>query len=221
MPADILTSMTSPPVAWDDYRDLLKLSTSQLVELLALRPGDAAGHGNLSARAWQRVPVIGALWIPVILREPSGSSHRLKVYPVDISSGGMCFLVGMFVHPKSECELTITLPDRELITLDGCVVRCHHLRGRAHEVGLALSRPFDLGLLSPSINSAVVSPAENSGTHMVGRSPTISRVPPELAASAQELKGFADRLNALDGVAERVRAIGLAIDALASGGTAP
>lgn len=214
--------MSSETNRWDNYLDLLKLDDARLSELADSlpRPTDE----EASARTWRRVRVPGQVWIPADIRDPTGSLGNYRVYPVDISTGGLSFLHGTFVHQSCPCRATLRLPDGEQVFVEGKVVRCEHVRGRAHLISIRFDRLFDMGLLFPDVDSN-----PGRGTSVVAQSPLAAGAPNSLAEKATdsaaqnasegfhlgvELKLLATRLDDVHTIAQRLRVLGLSAEKL-------
>ena len=55
----------------------------------------------------------------------------------DISRDGLCFLHGAFLEPGTQCQVVLkTIGDQKWTVHEARVVRCRHLEGLMHEVGL-------------------------------------------------------------------------------------
>jgi hypothetical protein len=187
---------------WKDFVDTLLLTDQDFFELSELRRrGERTGRGRLRTpveaegpREYQRVRIQGTLWIPAEIREPSGSIHQIKVYPVDICSGGMCFFADRFMHQDTMCDLTFQLPDGEVVMVMATTVRCRYIRGRAHEVGVSFDTPFDMGVLNDEVPAKNISPAGAPGV--------LSEVPEtlrrRLPTIVVELKKIVDRISEID-----------------------
>lgn len=207
---------------WDNYIDTLRLNESQLTELLAVRkkavvPGrDKPGT---EARAYKRVRVHGCLWVPAEITEPSGSSRLMKVYPIDISSTGMCLLIGLYVHRGSKCVITFNLPDGELIPVEGKVIRSGLLQGRAHEMAISLEEPFDMSMLQMDASGIHLTPPEGHDAHHASDANAAAdggkehRGLPakELAAIGTELGQLSERVGPAQDVAKRLHELGALI----------
>lgn len=72
---------------------------------------------------------------------------RFAVRCYDLSSGGMSFLHGNYLHVNSQCQLTLITADRRGVRTDGRIVRCVHLRDHVHRVGVAFRKPMDIEAL--------------------------------------------------------------------------
>lgn len=215
--------MSQPADRWESYVDSLKLTEYQFQDLLIARhknlpakKDSRAETAGAAARDSVRVRIRGALWIPAELRETSGNAHRYKVYPVDISASGACFLVGRFFHQGTACDLTLQLEDGELMQVNGKVVRCNFMQGRVHEVAINFDSKFDMDLISPEVAGAAVSPAAQIQPPESPQSTAVSQPAHDSAklhAIAVEMKSLADRLLETSSVAERIRALGNSLQA--------
>lgn len=54
----------------------------------------------------------------------------------NISRGGMSFLHGQMMHIGQACTVDLATNDGNWLSVDGVVVRCRHIRGMIHEIGL-------------------------------------------------------------------------------------
>lgn len=121
----------------------LRLNWSQMLQLHAQIDSLAANEANVNRRRGERFAYHRYAQLVVTLHHPGGGSMRFAVLSRDLSAGGAAFLHGTFVYPGTRAVI-------ELETLDGCwipadakVVRCRHIAGKAHEVGIAFEQPID------------------------------------------------------------------------------
>lgn len=75
---------------------------------------------------------------------------RYLVRCCDISSGGISFLHGGYLHAGTPCQLILITEDRRGLRIDGRVLRSEHLRGRVHRVALRFDERLDLEALGPA-----------------------------------------------------------------------
>lgn len=62
----------------------------------------------------------------------------------DISRNGLCFLHGECLEPNTHCQVVLkTIGDQKWTVHEARVVRCRHLEGRMHEVGLQFEHEID------------------------------------------------------------------------------
>ncbi len=71
------------------------------------------------------------------IEQNSGGKVVIPVATRNISRGGMCILHSSFVHLGSICEISLNVTGGKTEVIPGKVVRCSHLQGRIHEVGIA------------------------------------------------------------------------------------
>lgn len=86
---------------------------------------------------------------------PCGNSAPMILTTRDISNGGMGILHGSFVHPGSSCLLAIVGKDRAVVCkLKGKVIRCTHVRGSVHDIGIKFDEEVRLELFIPALQSS-------------------------------------------------------------------
>ncbi len=78
------------------------------------------------------------------VRHPGGSEVFIRVGPRDISELGMGFLHGGYLHCGTTCEFVLQLNSGETMPIVASVVRCDHVSGRVHDVGIAFAAPVDM-----------------------------------------------------------------------------
>ena len=134
----------------------LRLTEEQRRDLLArLDEAAAAPFEDDEQRQSERVAApeqAVVLW----WREPVGSGE----FPVfqtecrNISSTGIAFLHGSYVHPDTSCAIVLRMPSHEGLRIDAKTVRCRYVEEATYEVGAQFRRPVDLNaLLSPAPRS--------------------------------------------------------------------
>ncbi|MBL4697908.1 MAG: response regulator [Phycisphaerales bacterium] len=77
--------------------------------------------------------------VELTIEHGNGGKVTIPVATRNISRGGMSILHTSFVHLKSPCEVTLKLPGGNSQIIPGKIVRCNHLQGRIHEVGIAFN----------------------------------------------------------------------------------
>ncbi len=90
--------------------------------------------------------------VQVTLYNPAGAGISHHVVTRNLSRRGMAFVHGRFVYANVPCEVTLHTLDGAEITLRGRVMRCRHVTGIIHEVGVIFDQSIDLSLfvdLSP------------------------------------------------------------------------
>jgi CheY-like chemotaxis protein len=127
-----------------DYVDSLRLSEhDQTVILGRLAEADSGSKNNkrLDSRVNYQLPS----GLVVRMHHPGGSVVNFLVRARNLSRGGIAFLHGSFVYNGTRCELALRAINNTVVTASGQVVRCRHLSGRVHEVGVHFNEFIDLG----------------------------------------------------------------------------
>jgi len=62
----------------------------------------------------------------------------------NISRGGMSFLHGQMMHIGQLCAVDLAAKDGTWLSVEGTVVRCRHIRGMIHEIGLKFNGLLNL-----------------------------------------------------------------------------
>jgi CheY-like chemotaxis protein len=93
---------------------------------------DSTVHPNREYVRWKfrKVTVV------LTLESGGGNKKSLPVVTRNISSGGMSILHSAYVYPDSRCYVSFNSNDNEIVTMPGKVVRCGHIGGKVHEVGV-------------------------------------------------------------------------------------
>lgn len=78
-----------------------------------------------------------------VLQPGGGGSSKLKMACRNLSRGGMSLLHSAFMHPGSRVQVHLPRPDGTVVTTDGEIVRCTHLRAMVHEIGVRFTHPVD------------------------------------------------------------------------------
>jgi len=127
------------------YIDSLRLSQREeeaLMEQLDLESHAARGA---DLRRDERLPYRCSSGMIVTLEHPGGSVANYLVRPRNLSRHGVGFLHGNFIHQGSHCKLHLLKLDGTPHVLEGCVVRCRHISGLVHEIGVRLDDAVDMG----------------------------------------------------------------------------
>jgi hypothetical protein len=62
----------------------------------------------------------------------------------NISPGGVSFLQGQKMHVDQPCSVDLPTRDGNWLTVEAAVVRCRHVRGMIHEIGLKFTSLVNL-----------------------------------------------------------------------------
>ena len=114
----------------------IKLTPQEISKLMAELDQAATASGNeQSCRLHERFPCRADAVIVKI--EPHGLSPKQFVVPIrNISEGGVAFLHNTMLHLGTHCTIYVLLGKGRSFKTTGRVVRCRHLYGMIHEVGL-------------------------------------------------------------------------------------
>ena len=79
----------------------------------------------------------------VVLTPPGQQGLACLVHPRNIGELGIAFLHEAYVPDGARCLLTLPTTAGDYLQIEGDVVRCRHVRGRLHEVGVTFDQPID------------------------------------------------------------------------------
>jgi hypothetical protein len=97
---------------------------------------------ELNKRRHQRLPYRGR---QVILRTRQAECDVVFIVPTrNISQGGMSFLHGQMMYLDQPCTVDLATKDGSWLAVEGVVVRCRHIKGMIHEIGLKFSSLVNL-----------------------------------------------------------------------------
>lgn len=99
-----------------------------------------------SKRKFVRIPYRPGLPVALEIQQPGGSVTTPFVYTRNISRTGVSLIHGSFLHDGTRCAVTLPTRAGGEARLSGRVVRCRHVRGIVHEVGVLFDKPVDVGL---------------------------------------------------------------------------
>ncbi len=104
---------------------------------------DSNGCGfELNKRRHERLPYRGR---QVILYTKQTERDVAFIVPSrNISRGGMSFLHGQMMHLGQLCSVDLATNDGNWFTVESTVVRCRHVRGMIHEIGLKFNELINL-----------------------------------------------------------------------------
>jgi two-component system chemotaxis response regulator CheY len=113
----------------------LRLKPVELAQLHAEMDAAASAGGAKRKRTHQRWPYRSKV-AQLEVKHPGGHAATFKVACRDLSAGGMSVLHSAYVHVGTEATVTLTMLTGALVPTPGKVMRCRHVRGNVHEVGL-------------------------------------------------------------------------------------
>lgn len=139
----------SRPVA----RELLqavRLDPVALSKLLETLDADQSSAG--AERRRQRRYAMRRRNCAITIRQPGSHDGQTFLVPTrNISTGGMSFLHGAFVHPGSHCTVHLIDLVGKVRTLDASVARCRYVSNGVHEVGIRFECMVDAADFCPDV----------------------------------------------------------------------
>ena len=78
------------------------------------------------------------------LADPDSGLAHYRIYPVNISRGGLSFLHGTFTYPGTPCTVLLKTTDGKEVVTSGVTIRCRCLDGRVHEVAVEFDTLVDV-----------------------------------------------------------------------------
>jgi hypothetical protein len=125
--------------------DTLRLSTRDWDQVQALMDLERE-DGGFGTRDQRRDPrhaylVGGSVLIEVM--HPGGSRVRYLVRPRNLSRSGLGFLHGNFIYTGTRCVVMLLTRRGVSTPCTARVVRCRHIQGKVHGLGIKFDRPLD------------------------------------------------------------------------------
>ena len=96
--------------------------------------------------------------VPLVVEHLGGGGAWLLVCARNLSSGGIAFIHGGFLHPGSKCKLLLRKMNGEREVIEGEIVNCRHVEGSVHEVSVKFDRS-----ITPSEYLYEAEPSESEG----------------------------------------------------------
>ncbi len=124
--------------------ETIKLNSRAQRELVQQVRGNgqpSAGEERRSLRVGFDVPYVDLVVHP---NTPIASPSRFRVMPVDLSSGGLAFAHGRYIHLDSRCEVFLPQLDEQVAIVQARVLTCAHLKGMIHRVAVKFDDIVDL-----------------------------------------------------------------------------
>lgn len=164
------TSATAPSTG--QRPNSVNLSGPELDRLLAeMEDGGDRGEGSKHRDfvRWQFRPQ----GVEMRLEQSGGggpsSRATVRVACRNLSRGGMSILHGSYIHPGAEATILLKNTQGQTIPVPGTIVRCRHVRGMVHELGVQFTIPISPSdfvrrdPFSDSFSLERVDPAELTG----------------------------------------------------------
>jgi len=122
--------------------DALRLSEDEQVHILH-ELDEAANHAavaELRTSQRYRYQVREGL-----VMEAEGFQIQFIVRPRNLSAGGISVLHGGFLYAGTHCAIMLRSIDGELARVEGQIIHCRCVHGRAHELSVHFSEPIEIG----------------------------------------------------------------------------
>lgn len=120
----------------------LRMSPMEVERLKRELDAEGAGSGE-SKRAFKRWP-LESRSVRVEIQHPGGAATVLNYVPRNISREGIGLLHSSFVYTGTRCTVLMPHPTRGQVPLGGTIMRCRHVRGKIHELGIRFDKPIDV-----------------------------------------------------------------------------
>ena len=102
-----------------------------------------AGRKDRDFVRWQFRPMGVELRVDQTGGGGVSSSATVRVACRNISRGGISLLHGSFIHVGSAVTVFLRNREQSTVPIAGSVVRCRHVRGMVHELGIRFNLPID------------------------------------------------------------------------------
>lgn len=137
--------MTKPPrkpAQQPAPANTIRLDAARLNRLLDERDAASEQNDNKPRRDYVRWAFREAS-IPMTVVHPGGSNAVVNVACRNLSSGGIAVLHSSYMHKGTQCFVSLPKADGSRMTVEGTVVRCVHVSGTIHELGVQFLKPID------------------------------------------------------------------------------
>jgi CheY-like chemotaxis protein/HPt (histidine-containing phosphotransfer) domain-containing protein len=126
------------------YVDSLRMSAREHADILNELDAHQAQALDDDRRHEQRLRFSQQALLFVQIRHPGGTAGNYLVRTRNLSRTGIGFLHGSFVYTGTACTVALRSVDKAVVAVEGRVVRCNHVRGHVHEVGVHFDKPIRL-----------------------------------------------------------------------------
>jgi hypothetical protein len=125
-----------------ESRKNLTLSDIELRAVVAAISQQENVLANLAKRTSRRFALLGGHHVILGYNPPGGTSVTFAPVVRDVSRGGLSALHSVYLHVSTRVACLFVGPDRSSgLRVAGEIVRCRHIRGTVHEVGVKFSQP--------------------------------------------------------------------------------
>lgn len=147
----------------------LHLSDEERQLLLEQREENSGDFASDNRRGAERHRLTHQPNIVIAVCQTDGTLVRYAVIARNLSETGAAFMHGAYLHHGTGCVVTIQSNDGKWANVIGRVVRCNHVGGKVHEIGVAFGTPINLArfTLASADDDCPVEP--KPGVRLVGR----------------------------------------------------
>jgi hypothetical protein len=78
----------------------------------------------------------------VLIAKEAGGEIAFMAASRNLSRGGISILHRQMMYPKDRCRLVLPLQEGKRMLVSAQIVRCRHVRGITHEIGIRFDRPI-------------------------------------------------------------------------------
>lgn len=124
----------------ENILDSVRLNPHECEALLDALDKSTSGHAAASRRETRRWRYRNRMIVAI---KQAGSTQSYSVTPRNLSTTGVAFVHGGYVHPGSPVAVAMRDLREQLRTMTGRVMRCVHVQGRLHEVGVRFAQQIN------------------------------------------------------------------------------
>lgn len=130
-----------PPLPPNHQTNTVRMKATELQKLN--EELEAANRGGHHARKSIRLEYL-QLSVRVEMHQGGGATTNLQYAARNISGDGIGILHNSYVHPSTRCTVYLKHRDGREIPIEASAVRCRHVKGLIHEVGLRFKTPINV-----------------------------------------------------------------------------
>jgi hypothetical protein len=146
--------------------------------------GKAMGiHSGAERRRHRRFLLPKEFALVVRIEQPGGGIATFSATPRDMSTSGIGFFHAAYIHPGTVCTLLMRTLHGDPVSIAGCIMRCRHVSGRIHEVGVLFEHEVDVEVFVSDASSDPQQPGPIKRDEMLF---LIGKLATELKALAEQ-----------------------------------
>ncbi len=133
---------TSKVVATNEPVNTIRMDSVKLNRFLTERDAMSAKNEGPLKRGFVRW-AFRSVAVSLSVVHPGGSSTKFNVACRNLSSGGIGVLHSAFIYNGTKCVIELKGTNGQMQTIEGTVLRCSHVQGTIHEIGIKFTKPID------------------------------------------------------------------------------